>query len=69
MYPVAISSTGLFIPPHVITNEELVLAFNAYRRAGKHRPRGRDRRRHARRDPDVQRRIHRKSLRASSAAT
>ena len=30
MYPVAISSTGLFIPPHVITNEELVLAFNTF---------------------------------------
>ena len=30
MYSVAISSTGLFVPPHVITNEELVVAFNAY---------------------------------------
>ena len=26
MYSVAISSTGLFVPPHVITNEELVVA-------------------------------------------
>ncbi len=30
MHSVAISSTGLFVPPHVITNEELVVAFNAY---------------------------------------
>ena len=30
MYPVAISSTGLFVPPHVITNAELVVAFNAF---------------------------------------
>ncbi|MBC7619571.1 MAG: beta-ketoacyl-ACP synthase III, partial [Candidatus Saccharibacteria bacterium] len=30
MYRVAISSTGLFTPPEVITNEELVAAFNAY---------------------------------------
>jgi beta-ketodecanoyl-[acyl-carrier-protein] synthase len=30
MFPVAISSTGLFVPPHVITNEELVVAFNAF---------------------------------------
>ncbi|MBK9573706.1 MAG: beta-ketoacyl-ACP synthase III [Rhodoferax sp.] len=30
MHRVAISSTGLFVPPEVITNEELVLAFNRY---------------------------------------
>ena len=30
MYPVAISSTGLFTPPEVITNEELVEAFNRF---------------------------------------
>ena len=30
MHSVAISSTGLYIPPHVITNEELVVAFNAF---------------------------------------
>lgn len=30
MHRVAISSTGLFTPPEVITNEELVAAFNAY---------------------------------------
>ncbi|MET0541470.1 MAG: beta-ketoacyl-ACP synthase III [Variovorax sp.] len=30
MHRVAISSTGLFIPPEVITNEELVEAFNQY---------------------------------------
>ena len=30
MYSVAISSTGLFVPPHVITNEELVEAFNTF---------------------------------------
>ena len=30
MHRVAISSTGLFTPPEVITNEELVTAFNAY---------------------------------------
>ena len=30
MHRVAISSTGLFTPPEVITNEELVEAFNAY---------------------------------------
>jgi beta-ketodecanoyl-[acyl-carrier-protein] synthase len=30
MHRVAISSTGLFTPPEVITNEELVVAFNAY---------------------------------------
>jgi beta-ketodecanoyl-[acyl-carrier-protein] synthase len=30
MHRVAISSTGLFTPPEVITNEELVLAFNQY---------------------------------------
>ena len=30
MYSVAISSTGLFVPPHVITNEELVVAFNTF---------------------------------------
>jgi len=30
MHRVAISSTGLFTPPHVITNEELVAAFNSY---------------------------------------
>ena len=29
MHRVAISSTGLFTPPEVITNEELVTAFNA----------------------------------------
>ena len=30
MYRVAISSTGLFTPPHVITNEELVTSYNQY---------------------------------------
>ena len=30
MHSVAISSTGIFIPPEVITNEELVAAFNGY---------------------------------------
>ena len=30
MYRVAISSTGLFTPPHVITNDELVVAFDQY---------------------------------------
>ena len=30
MHSVAISSTGLYIPPHVITNEELVVAFNTF---------------------------------------
>ena len=30
MYSVAISSTGLFVPPHVITNEELLVAFIAF---------------------------------------
>jgi beta-ketodecanoyl-[acyl-carrier-protein] synthase len=30
MYPVAISSTGLFTPPEVITNEELVETFNRF---------------------------------------
>jgi beta-ketodecanoyl-[acyl-carrier-protein] synthase len=30
MYSVAISSTGLFTPPEIITNEELVEAFNAF---------------------------------------
>lgn len=30
MHRVAISSTGLFTPPEVITNEELVVAFNAF---------------------------------------
>jgi beta-ketodecanoyl-[acyl-carrier-protein] synthase len=30
MHRVAISSTGLFTPPHVITNEELVTSYNAY---------------------------------------
>lgn len=30
MHRVAISSTGIFIPPEVITNEELVTAFNQY---------------------------------------
>lgn len=30
MHRVAISSTGLFFPPDIITNEELVAAFNAY---------------------------------------
>ena len=30
MHRVAISSTGLFTPPEVITNAELVVAFNAY---------------------------------------
>ena len=32
MHRVAISSTGLFTPPEIITNEELVVAFNAYAR-------------------------------------
>jgi beta-ketodecanoyl-[acyl-carrier-protein] synthase len=30
MHSVAISSTGLYIPSHVITNEELVVAFNTF---------------------------------------
>jgi len=30
MHRVAISSTGLYIPPEVITNEELVTAFNSF---------------------------------------
>jgi beta-ketodecanoyl-[acyl-carrier-protein] synthase len=30
MHRVAISSTGLFVPPHTISNEELVLAFNRF---------------------------------------
>ncbi|MDE2419052.1 MAG: beta-ketoacyl-ACP synthase III, partial [Burkholderiales bacterium] len=30
MHRVAISSTGLFTPPHVITNAELVASFNQY---------------------------------------
>ena len=30
MRPVVISATGLYQPPHVITNAELVEAFNAY---------------------------------------
>jgi beta-ketodecanoyl-[acyl-carrier-protein] synthase len=30
MSNIVISGTGLFIPPHVITNEELVQAYNAY---------------------------------------
>ena len=30
MHRVAISSTGLFTPPHVITNDELVASFNQY---------------------------------------
>ncbi len=30
MHRVAISSTGLFTPPHVISNEELVASFNQY---------------------------------------
>lgn len=30
MHRVAISSTGIYIPPEVITNEELVLAFNRF---------------------------------------
>jgi beta-ketodecanoyl-[acyl-carrier-protein] synthase len=30
MHRVAISSTGLFTPPEIITNEELVVAFNAF---------------------------------------
>jgi beta-ketodecanoyl-[acyl-carrier-protein] synthase len=30
MHRVAISSTGLFIPPHTITNQELVAAFNQF---------------------------------------
>jgi beta-ketodecanoyl-[acyl-carrier-protein] synthase len=30
MRPVVLSATGLYRPPHVITNEELVAAFNAY---------------------------------------
>ena len=30
MTQIVISGTGLFIPPHVITNDELVTAFNAY---------------------------------------
>ena len=32
MHRVAISSTGLFVPPEVITNEELVAAYNRYAR-------------------------------------
>ena len=30
MHRVAISSTGLFIPPHTISNQELVTAFNQF---------------------------------------
>jgi beta-ketodecanoyl-[acyl-carrier-protein] synthase len=30
MHRVAISSTGLFVPPHIISNQELVTAFNSY---------------------------------------
>ena len=30
MHRVAISSTGIYIPPEVITNEELVAAFNRF---------------------------------------
>jgi beta-ketodecanoyl-[acyl-carrier-protein] synthase len=30
MHRVAISSTGLFTPPHIITNEELVASYNQY---------------------------------------
>ena len=30
MHRVAISSTGLFTPPHTISNEELVQAYNDY---------------------------------------
>ena len=30
MHRVAISSTGIFVPPETITNEELVLAYNRY---------------------------------------
>jgi len=30
MKPVVISGTGLFTPPHAISNDELVDAFNAY---------------------------------------
>lgn len=30
MSSIVISGTGLFTPPHIITNEELVLAFNSY---------------------------------------
>ena len=30
MIPVVISGTGLFTPPHSISNDELVTAFNAY---------------------------------------
>ena len=30
MKPVVISGTGLFTPPHSISNDELVTAFNAY---------------------------------------
>jgi beta-ketodecanoyl-[acyl-carrier-protein] synthase len=30
MKPVVISGTGLFTPPHAISNDELVIAFNAY---------------------------------------
>jgi beta-ketodecanoyl-[acyl-carrier-protein] synthase len=30
MKPVVISGTGLFTPPHAISNDELVMAFNAY---------------------------------------
>ena len=52
MYPVVISGTGLFVPPHVITNDELVEAFNAYADAGQRRARRRHRRRHAPRDAD-----------------
>ena len=28
-----ISGTGLYQPPHIVTNEELVVAFNAYAEA------------------------------------
>ena len=30
MHRVAISSTGIFIPPEVISNEELVASFNCF---------------------------------------
>ena len=30
MHRVALSSTGLYIPPDVITNEELVATFNGF---------------------------------------
>jgi beta-ketodecanoyl-[acyl-carrier-protein] synthase len=37
MQRVAISSTGLYVPPEIITNEELVVAYNAYAQAENHR--------------------------------